>query len=319
MVRYTALGKETSFQDAVAATTYLNAKCSDTPNNNLVTPKPVSTIHEYDCIIGPYTNQGRIDEFYVKPDNVGDLLMALFGTDTPAQQGGTAAYLHTFTFNDTPPSYTIRKGVELDEEILAGCLFNKLAVKFSSKDGVKASADFYNTKTKTSGVIGTPTLSTLPDFPCMNLSALSGNLKIADDDKKSLIYDCEITIERAIPYNNVFSLDSREMPAKYSGGVSVTGKLSAIFNSDLERDRMLAGTSFKLEASIASSVIASTYYYSLGFELRNCRYSEGCSPAVTEQGEPLIADMPFHAYYDSSGGFNSSIKAYLQNTKTSAY
>ena len=318
MVRYTALGKETEFQTAVAASTYLNAGCRDNPDNNIVHPKPVSTIHEYDYIIGPYTNQGAIEEYYVNPDNIGDLLMALFGTDTPAQLGGTA-YKHDFTFNDTPPSYTIRKGVELDEEILAGCLFSKLTTKFTSKDGVKASADFYNTKLKTSGVIGTPSLSTLNAFPCMNLTANSGNLNIATVDKRALIYDCEITIERTIPHNNVFNLESRNMPSKLSGGVSVGGKLSAIFTSATERDRVLAGTPFSLTVNVAGPLIEDAYYYSLGFELHKCVYNSGGSPAVTAQDEPLVADLPFKAHYDTTTGFNSAAHAYLQNTRTTSY
>jgi hypothetical protein len=318
LVRYVQLGKESVFQTAVAGSVTLNAGCSDNPDNNVVTPKPVATVQETDYLIGPYTNQASIDEFYAKADNVGELLMALFGADSPAQQGGSAAYLHTFSIADVPPSYTVRKGVEIDEEILAGCLFSKLSVKFTAKDGVKVSASFYNTKLKTSGVIGSPSLSQLRAFPCMNLSAAAGNLTIATVDKRSLIYECQIDIERAIPYNNVFNLASREMSALKAGGVSVSGKLSAIFNSNTERDRVLAGTPFTLVVNIAGDLIADTYYYSLGFDLRNCVYLSGGSPAVKDADEPLVADMSFRAHYDASGSFGSC-RAYLQNTRTTAY
>lgn len=318
-MRYVALGKESSFQVAVAASVYLNARCSDNPDNNVVTLKPVATQNETDYLVGPYTNQGKIEEYYVKPDNIGELLMAIFGTDTPAQQGGSAAYLHTFTFNDVPPSYTVRKGVELDEEVLAGCLFNDLNVKFTAKDGVKAAAGFYNTKLKTSTTIGVPSLSSLSAFPCMNLSAASGNLTIAGSDKRATIYEAEIDVARSIPFNKVFNLSSREMPAKMVGGRTVTGKLSAIFNSITERDRVLAGTPFTLVANIAGALIADTYYYSLGFELRNCVYLSGGSPAVKDADEPLVAEMPFRAHYDTTDGFNAVAKAYLQNTRSTAY
>jgi len=317
--RGVGLGKESEFQTAVAASVWLNTGCSDNPDNNIVTPKPVATVNEYDGLVGPYTNQGNIDEYYVKADNIGELLMALFGADSPAQQGGTSAYLHTFTVADSPPSYTVRKEVEVDEEILAGCLFNKLMVKFTAKDGVKASASFYNTKLKTSGTIGTPSLSSLKAFPCMNLSATQGNVTIDDVDKRALLYEAEVNVERRIPFNNVFNLSSRSMPAKFAGGVSVTGKLSAVFTSDTERDRVLAGSPFDLVVNIGGDTIEGAYDYSLGFEMPNCLYTSGGSPAVKDKDEPLVADMPFRAYYTTDGGFNAVVKAYLQNARSSAY
>jgi hypothetical protein len=109
------------------------------------------------------------------------------------------------------------------------------------------------------------------------------------------------------------------MPAQFTAGVAVSGKLSVVFTSDAERDRMLAGSPFDLVVNIGGDTIEGAYKYSLGFEMPNCLYTSGGSPAVKAKDEPLVADLPFKAYYTTASGFNAVIKAYLQNTRSTTY
>lgn len=309
MVRYVALGKETTYGTAVAATRYAEAIASIKPDQNWIIPLPIASRAFRKRNLGPYRAKGNIGDFPVEPENIiGELLMGVFGfvTSTNPYSG---VYLHTFVPADTLPSYTVRLGVGQMERILAGGLVESLAVKFAHDKDIQATAEILSGFPETKAAIGTPTIS---DLQALNMQNAASVLTIDGVNKRNIIYDLELTIKNNIPFDKG-DLSGRTFATKRVGQREVTGKLSAYFDGTTEYDRFIAGTEFTLVVTAVGPVIASTYKYQLGFELRKCAYSGGV-PDVKTQNELLVLDAPFKALYDTAGGFNAEAKATLQNT-----
>jgi hypothetical protein len=307
--RYTALGKETvAYGTPAAATRYAEAIASVKPDQGWVIPPPIASRAFRKRNLGPYRARGSIGDFPVEPENIiGELLMGVFGSETPTNPY-SGVYLHTFAPADTLPSYTLRLGVEQTERILAGAMVESLTVKFPHGNDVQASAEVLSGFVETKAAIGTPTISALQAF---NMQGASAQVLIATVEKRSLVYDLELTIKNNIPFDRG-ALDGRTFATKRVGQREVTGKLSAYFDDTTEYDRFIAGTEFTLDVIATGPTFASIYYYYLEFELRKCIYTGG-APDVKPQSEPLVIDAPFKAFYDTTGAFNAEAKAKLMN------
>lgn len=311
--RYVGLGRETgAFGTAVAATRYLEAIADMKVDQGIITRPPIASRAFRKRSLGPYRTQGSIGEFPVDPLSIGELLYAAFGWVASAQQGGTAAYLHTFTPADVLPSYTMRLGSEVTERILPGCLEESLTVKFPHDNDVQATAQMLSGILETKASLGTPSFSALQ---CLNMQDAASVLTIEGADKRSVVYDFEFTLKNNIPISKG-DLSGRYFSTKRVGQREVTGKLSAYFDSSVEYDRFMASTEFALIIRAQGPVIASTYYYYLEVEMRKCVYDKDVVPAIKPQNEPMVVDAPFKALYDSTGGFNAEAKAKLMNTAT---
>ncbi|MCW4048057.1 MAG: phage tail tube protein [Candidatus Bathyarchaeota archaeon] len=312
--RYVALGKETIYGTAVAAMRYAEAVASIKPDQSWIIPASVGSRAVRKRALGPYRARGNIGDFPVEPENIiGELLLGVFGSVSSVQQGGTSAYLHTFSPAESLPSYTVRLGVEQAERVLPGGLVESLTVKFKHDDVIKATAEILSGFPETRASINTPSISTLQPF---DMQATSAVLSINGSSKRSMVYDLELTVKNNIPFDRG-ALDGRTFSTKRYGQREVTGKLSAYFDDTSEYDRFIAGNEFTLLVTAVGPLIAGSYYYQLGFELRKCVYLRESAPDVKVQNEPLVIDAPFQAFYDTSGGFNAEAKATLQNAITS--
>src|SRR5688572_3824773 len=63
-------------------------------------------------VAGQKTGTGQITDIWAEPNNIGELFYSLFGSLSSAQQGGTAAYLHSISQLATHqhPGYTFYLG-----------------------------------------------------------------------------------------------------------------------------------------------------------------------------------------------------------------
>lgn len=306
--RYVGLGKEDTYGDMVVADRWAEAVASMKPDQGFIIPKPVASRADRKRNLGPYRARGNIGDFPVEPENIiGELLYGVFGGHAVTNPYA-GVYLHTFSPADTIPSYTEHLGVELKERLIGGALIESLTVKFAHDNDILANAEVFSGFTESNTTIQTPTISPLQ---ALNMQNASSVLTIATVSKRSLISDLEISIKNNIPFNKG-SLADREFSTKRIGKRDVTGKLTAYFDDTTEYDRFLAGTEFTLIITALGPLIASTYRYQLGFELRKCAYTGG-TPDVKAQDELLVIDAPFKALYDTTGGFNAEGKATLQN------
>jgi len=312
--RYVSVGKETvAFGTPAAAVRFENCEEQIEPDQGWIIPEPVAGPAYDKKQLGAYRAKGVLSAFPATPCGIiGDLLNGAFGNVNSAQQGSSIAYTHSFSRGTSLPSYTVRLGVELKERINPGCLVNSLEVHFEQGKQVTVQPELLSGFVETDGNIAVPTMDTLDAFTMFDATAVA---TIAGSNVRSSLYDCSLKIENNIPFDKG-DLNGRGWNTKRYGLPKVTGKLSMYFDAVTEYERFLAGTDFTLVIAASGPVIASSYRYGLGFELRRCTYLKGV-PHVKNQKELVVVDAPFQAFYDTTGGFNDTCKATLTNTITS--
>lgn len=315
--RYIGIGKEATFGTAVAATRYVESVENLQPDPGHLVLEPIAQRARRDKVLTKFHLRGNIGPWEVRPEDIiGEALYGTLGAVQSFQQGGTAAYKHSIALADTIKSWTIRKGVELNELVNPGCLFNDLTLRCRHGGILNAVL----------GVVGVAAEPTKVALPALLYSAFStdtqpwtydmGTLKISDVDKSSLIYDVSVTIDNKIP------LESGGHGSKYMdkirvGDRVVRGTLSTFFDETSQYDAFLAGTQFWLNLKWVGAQIGSTgYYYTLELILPKCYYSSKAAPEIKQFKEPLVVDAPFDALYYAAGD-DPEIEIYLTNAITS--
>lgn len=298
--RYVGLGKETvAYGTPAVATRYLEAIASIKPDHNWVIPPPIASRAFRKCNLGPYRARGNIGEFPVEPENIGELLLGVFGSVSTANPV-PGVYVHTFNPADTLPSYTVRLGVEQTERVLPGGLVESLTVKFAHDKDLMATAEILSGFPETKATIGTPTISPLqalnmrgPDVATW----LTLDLEGGSGPARNIVYDLEITIKNNIPFERG-ALDGRTFATKRVGHREVTGKLSAYFDNITQYDNFIAGTKFVLQIEAGGPLITAGHYYYLEMTMYDCIYLKDLVPDVKPQNEPLVVEAPFKAFYE---------------------
>lgn len=310
--RYIGIGKETTFGIAVAATRYVEAVDTFQPDPGVVILDPVAQRARKDKVFTKFRARGNIGAWEVKPEDIiGEALYGVLGAVSSAQQGGTSAYKHTFTPADTIKSWTLRKGVELNELVNPGCLFNQLTFQTRHPEILKAILEVFGVGAAPSKVaLDTPTFSTLQPFVYHQCT-----ITLAGSDKSSLVYDASVVINNSIPIDRG-GHSSKYIPKIRVGDRVVNGKLSTYFDETDQYDAFIAGTEFALNLKWVGALIESTYYYTLELDLPKCVYRSRGAPEIKPIKEPLVVDAPFDALYKTDS-YNAEMKAYLTNKITS--
>lgn len=310
--RYIGIGKETSYGTAVAATRYVEAVDTFQPDPGVVILDPVAQRARKDKVLTKFRARGNIGAWEVKPEDIiGEALYGVLGAVSSAQQGGTSAYKHTFTPADTIKSWTLRKGVELNELVYPGCLFNQLTFQTRHPEILKAILEVFGVGAAPSKVsLGTPTFSALQPFVYHQCT-----ITLAGSDKSTLVYDASVVINNNIPINRG-GHGNKYIPKIRVGDRVVNGKLSTYFDETDQYDAFIAGTEFTLNLKWVGATIEGSYKYTLELDLAKCVYRSRGAPEIKSIKEPLAVDAPFDALYKTDS-YNAEMKAYLTNTITS--
>jgi len=310
--RYIGIGKESTFGQAVAASRYVEASDSFQPDPGVTILEPVAFRASMYQQLTKFRARGNIGAWKVLPEDIiGEALYGVLGAKSSAQQGGTAAYKHTFTPADTIVSWTLRKGVELTELVNPGCLFNKLTLNSRHAEMLEAILEVVGVGAAPSKTtLGTPTFSTLLPFVYHQCTIL-----LAGGNKSTMVYDSSVDINNNVPVDKG-GHGSQYMPKIRVGNREVSGKLSTYFDETNQYDAFIAGTEFTLNLKWVGAQIGATgYYYTLELDLPRCIYTSRGAPEIKPLAEPLVIDAPFRALYKTDT-YNADIKAYLTNTIT---
>lgn len=101
----------------------------------------------------------------VDHNGLGDLLLGLFGTDTPAQCGATAAYDHVFTANDTAKTMTVWAWDTLKPKSARMCAVDTMKFEIDrDKNEVIFAFDLVGADVVDSATFGSPTVGADPGY-----------------------------------------------------------------------------------------------------------------------------------------------------------
>jgi len=304
--RYAGLGKETTYQTAVAATVYADVRSERIePDHGVIIPESASRRAFQKFSLGAYRARGPL-EIYAGPRNgASALLEAVLGKVTTTENVTGQVWTHVFDVEKTIPSFTLRLGVELAERILAGCLLNSLEARFAFGEDVIFTGTVFHGKPETKGTLGTPTIS-----PEMHFSFTGATISIAGTASES-VSEARVLIENTIPFDRGV-IGKREFPWIKVGKRKVTGSLSLFFDSTTEYDRFLAGTTFALQLKAEGREFYTGYKFTLQLDLPKCLSLRGTAP-MQDRRELFVLDAPFQAFYDDTSGYEIQARVINDN------
>ena len=145
MVRYVALGKESSFGAEASPTRYIDlARESFGTRHDWIIPELASARWPKYALKGPIRVEGSLD-MYVRADNIGEILLAVLGcvsSGQPDPDNAPNVYEHTFGPAETLPSYTIHVASEVTGRKFLGCVARRLELTCAVGELLGASVDF---------------------------------------------------------------------------------------------------------------------------------------------------------------------------------
>jgi hypothetical protein len=266
----------------------------------------------YKASQGPGEVKGMKLKWEAEPENIGNLLMAAFGTDTTT--GGTSAgYTHTFTRLSAAqlPTYSwwFDKGAKYPQFV--GSMLNKLDLIVKAKEFVMVDADWTAKAYDDNGTSQTPSYSALKPFKF-------DQAVINVDSSSVLNYDnLKITFDNKVKADHVLS--GSIYPGKiYSEGFEVTVTLDFVVENATQYAKFLAGTSAALNIVITSSqdITGATpgTKNSLTIDIPTVMYSAATYP--NPQGLLKIA---FTAKGIYTTGSTKTVSVALKNSVSASY
>jgi len=255
-------------------------------------------------VTGPFKGGGSLG-LYARPDTIGHFLKWVMGAVTSAQQGGTAAYKHTFSFADTVKSFTLSDNERLsalDSRILMGCLIKSLTLEAPARELVTLDLDLLyaweDLETKpTKG-----TLSALRPFVFHDLSLL----KVGTTDFTAESFSFKI--DNDIP-DDTHDLGSRKLTEILLGGCDISGEFELKFKNWDWRKRFYGAaaatepqeelTLQQLEITLTGEATGVPTYpnYYIHIVLPKCAIKEHAASA--SKREILKQTFAFSAYKDA--------------------
>jgi hypothetical protein len=185
---------------------------------------------------GPGEVKGMKTKWEAEPENIGNLLMGAFGTDTKTGSGA-AGYTHTFSrlANAQLPSYSwwFNKGAKFPQFL--GCMVNKLELSNKAKEFLIADADWTGLSYDDNGTSKSPTYSAVKPFKFDQLVCTIAGGAVNDYDNLKITFDNMVEADHALA-GSIY-------PKKiYSKGFEVTVSLDFFVENATEYNKFLAGT-----------------------------------------------------------------------------
>lgn len=261
----------------------------------------------YAPVAGPKDLTGKIVT-PLRPRNIGELLVALLGSPSTAQQGVTAAYTHTWTDPTSLqlPTYTLFFARGVDTYKYKGCGVRKLKLNCPADGDVKVEAEILGLNEAGGASIGSPTYTESRIHTFADVAFKIGGA--ADTNVKSWTLE----IDNGMIAKRALAASQDAVDVLLSGPLKVTGSYLVWFESHTERTKFLANTTQTIQVVSTGEVIASTYYNTFDFTLHDARYR--AFPFGEEQGL-LAAQVQFEGFYAT--GSSKMMTLVLTNAKTS--
>lgn len=254
-----------------------------------------------------YKEGDGIIKFPLRASDIGEIVHMLLGDPTSAQQGGTTAYLHTWTPANTllPQSYTVFVDRSLNVLKYNGCNVSELKITGTPEDFIQIEAKmmFLN---EASGSIGSPSYVESEEMTFQHVT-----FKIAGTSSTE-VKQFECTIKNGLFRKRVTAqvqTPEQLVATMLSADVSFT----VYFEDATERDKFIAGTASSIEIVCTGDTISGAFTYTFEVLLDSFVYT--AFPYEAEDGL-LAAKVVGHAVYNTS---NSRIMRVRATNITTAY
>ena len=247
----------------------------------------------YPSVAGPLNGTGKL-KLPLDAQACGELFYSLLGDVSSAQQGGSAAYKHTFTrdldsIERTAYTFFMDYGTSIVKK------YNLGVVKAITLTGpvdqlVTMDADILF-KSEADGSIGSPSFPTQRYMAFPHTTIKLGG--VANTDIRSW----QLKIDGGSQPLRTLSQSQDIANILVKAPLNITGNFVIYFQTDAIRDAFLANTTTTFQALIEHDIIASTYKYTVDINLYKIQYK---AVPFGEQEGLLAANVDFDAVYSTS-------------------
>lgn len=308
------IAKESTLGTFVAPTRFIPVHLPmniGSPDINLLMSKGIRAVPDlvYKAQQGAGSLKNGKFKFEVEPENIGEVIMGAFGSDTVTNAG--AAYTHTFARAAVAqlPSYSIwvQNGLNFPE--FSGCMVNKIDIDVKAPDFVMVDVDWMGSLYNSGGTSKSLSYSALNPFKFNQavINVAASPVLIYKDLKLSI--DNKVKVDPVIGgsiYSNVIYTESFEV------------KLAAtiVVEDSTEWTKFINGTatSFTVALTSAQTIPTTAVAYSLTFNLPNLYYT--AAPLPLANG---LIQITFQAQGVYDTGTSKTLNAVLVNSLSSAY
>jgi len=219
---------------------------------------------------------------------IGYWLKAIFGA--PATTGSADLYTHVFKPGFVQPSLVLEQGfTDIGQYFLFnGCKVGKFAISFGGDADLSATIDIMGAKETISGTTFDSTLTqiVLRKFNNFQAAVIEGGAALATITKADLTIDLGLDGDTHV-------LDGTPCRSSVNEGlISVSGTITALFESIVLLNKAIAGTTSSIALKLASGT------HSLEFKMPEVMY-ERDSPTI-DGPKGVLVSLPFKAFYSAS-------------------
>jgi len=285
------------------------------PDINLLLSKGVRSVPDfvYKAQQGAGMLKNGKFKFEVEPENIGECLMASFGTDTLTGPTNTSVYTHTFTRLAAAqlPTYSIWVKNGLNYPTFVGCMVNKIDFDIKAGEWVITDVDWMGSAYASGGVTESLSYSTLNPFKFDQavITVAGSGVSLYKDIKLSI--DNKVKVDPVLGgsiYSNVI----------FSEAMEVTLSATIVVENSTEWAKFIAGTasSFTIALTSAQNITSSSPStpYSLTFTIPNIYYK--AAPLPLANG---LIEITFQAQGVYNTGTSNTISVALANSISTSY
>lgn len=245
---------------------------------------------------GPATLKGMKVKFEAEPENIGEVLEALFGQDAKTGPTDVSAYTHTYIRKQVAQldTYTWWFDKKPKYQLIGGAMLNKLDLDIKAKGLVECDTEWEGIVYDDSdGVAQSTSFSRLKPFTfAQTVISVDGSPVVGYDNFK-------LSINNMVKADHV--LTNSIYPQKiYAEGFDVQMSADLFFEDTTQYQKFLAGTTAHFHVVITSGEIipGSSTHYSLTLDLPLVYYKT--APIYIPSSGPLKIPFTGLAQYDFS-------------------
>jgi len=308
VVRYVALGKESSFGSEASPTRYIDlARESISQRHDWIVPELASARWPKYALKGPIRVEGSLD-MYVRADNIGEILMGVMGADNvkqPDPDNAPNVYEHSFTVAESLPSYTIYVASEITGRKFLGCVVRRVEFTCAPGELLGASVDFLG-REEQSFTPGTPSWGEAPFFTFADCEALA-------NDTPFKIKALSVRIENDL-VDDLYLLGDRKLAEIPVRTFNIEGRFDAVFSDRTWLDRFLNAEFVKLEFKFRGAEIEAGWVYEITFTIPRAILTT--AGAHIDRRDLLVEGVEFRAVEEPSTSEKIGL-VFLRNKESS--
>lgn len=261
---------------------------------------------------GPGDVKGMKLKWQGSPENIGNLLMSVFGTDTTSGSL-SAGYTHTFTRLSAAqlPSYSwwLDKGAKYPQFV--GSMLNKLDFNIKAREFVEVDTDWTSMAYDDTGITRTPSYNAIKPFK-FDMCVVN-----VDGSQVNNYDNVKITFDNMVKADHV--LRGSIWPGKvYSEGFEVTVTMDFFVEDATQYNKFIAGTSCALNFVLThttdiTGATAGTKY-TCTIDIPTAFYSVASYPNA-----PGVIKIAFTARGVYTTGSTKTASVALKNSISSSY